>query len=435
MLKVTQFLEMIENGMIDKHQIPKRGGGVCCYVKDSAMVSSHELSNLNISTINAEILWLTLDHPRMNKICIANVYRPPQGNVQIFCDILEEQITFLKEKFNHEPEIFIMGDCNIDYLRPREANTKSLKWIEQSMGLKQLIKNTTRYSTIESCIDLIFTNCDKIKSSDIHDLNISDHQMISVTRKHLTKPNNSNSFIGRSYRNYNRNLFFERLNALQWNELYATNNPTTAWSILYKAILNVIDIMCPQKIFNIKKMRDPWVSDELLEVLYEKDRLLKKAKRTKLEADWIKAKNARNNANNIARNAKSNFIKENLEIHKNDSKSFWKSINTILPNKNNKKTNIINLADDNNNPIRNNAEASNFMNDFFVTIGPNLAKEWDKHLWTYQGIYSNNDIPDIITDEREVLKLCTDINTTKSSAIEGLNSKILRMHLYVYLDN
>ena len=76
---------------------PKKGAGVCCYVKDGAMVSSHELSNLNISTINAEILWLTLDHARMNKICIANVYRPPQGNVQIFCDILEEQITFIKE--------------------------------------------------------------------------------------------------------------------------------------------------------------------------------------------------------------------------------------------------------------------------------------------------------------------------------------------------
>ena len=180
---------------------PKKGGGVCCYVKDGAMVSSHELSNLNISTINAEILWLTLDHARMNKICIANVYRTPQGNVHIFCDILEEQITFIKENFNHEPEIFIMGDCNIDYLRPREVNTKSLKWIEQSMGLKQLIKNTTWYSTIESCIDLIFTNFDKIKCSDIHDLNISDHQMISVTRKHLTKPNNSNSFLGRSYRN------------------------------------------------------------------------------------------------------------------------------------------------------------------------------------------------------------------------------------------
>ena len=66
------------------------------------------------------------------------------------------------------------------------------------------------------------------------------------------------------------------------------------------------------------------------------------------------------------------------------------------------------------------------MNDFFVTVGPNLAKEWDKHLWTYQGIYSNNDMLDIITDEREVLKLCTEIKTTKSSAIEGLNSKILK---------
>ena len=78
----------------------------------------------------------------------------------------------------------------------------------------------------------------------------------------------------------------------------------------------------------------------------------------------------------------------------------------------------------------------NFINDFFVTIGPNLAKQWDNYLWTYRGNYSNNDMRDIITDEIEVLKLCAEINTTKSSAIEGLNSKILKdafTRLYIQL--
>ena len=87
------------------------------------------------------------------------------------------------------------------------------------------------------------------------------------------------------------------------------------------------------KNFSYKKKRDPWVTDELRKILYEKDRLLKRAKSTNNENNWIATKAARNEANIMTRNSKSSFIKENLEIHKNDSKAFWKNINTILPQK------------------------------------------------------------------------------------------------------
>ena len=33
-------------------------------------VSSHELYEMNMSTIDIEILWLIFDHPRMKKICL-----------------------------------------------------------------------------------------------------------------------------------------------------------------------------------------------------------------------------------------------------------------------------------------------------------------------------------------------------------------------------
>ena len=70
-------------------------------------------------------------------------------------------------------------------------------------------------------------------------------------------------------------------------------------------------------------MREHWITDELLEILFEKDRLLNKAKRSKKEDDWTEAKIARNEANIVIRNSKSDFIKNNLEFHKNDAKNFW----------------------------------------------------------------------------------------------------------------
>ena len=383
---------------------PKKGGGV----KNTVISNAYELAEFNMSTIDMEIQWITLVHPRMNNICIANLYRPPQGNIKKCCDQLENQMNAVKNKYTHEPEIFILGDYNIDFLKPRDPNTKLLKWIEQSTGLKQQIKFPTRYCTINSCIDLIFTNCQKINKVQIHNLNISDHQMISITRKHLTKPSISN-----------------------WNLFYNTRNPSIARSILYEIIENIVDYMCPQKQFNIKKMRDPWITDELLEILFEKDRLLLKAKHSQKEEDWATAKIARNEANILIRNSKSDFIQNNLELHRNDAKKNWKNLNVILPQKNSKKNKLINLKDEFDNPITNNTEASNFMNEFFVSIGPKLSKKWDQNQWSYYGVYSNNEIPEMTTNDIELRNVCLQIDITKSSAIPGLSSRILKDAFYV----
>ena len=250
--------------------------------------------------------------------------------------------------------------------------------------------------------------------------------MISITRKHLTKPSISNSFTGRSYKNYNKDLFQNLLINHDWNLYYNTRNPSIAWSFLHRTIENLIDNLCPQKQFNIRKMRDPWITDELLEILFEKDRLLLKANYSQKDEDWATAKIARNEANILIRNSKSNFIQNNLEVHRNDAKNFWKNLNVILPLKNSKKNNLINLKDKFDNPITNNTQASNFMNDFFVSIGPKLSKKWDQSQWSYHGIYSSNEISEMITNNIEVRKVCLQIDITKSSAITGLSSNILK---------
>ena len=80
----------------DKQSIsPKKGGGICIYVKNTVISNAYELADHTMSTIDIEIQWITLVHPRMNKICIANLYRPPEGNTQKFCDQLESQINLL----------------------------------------------------------------------------------------------------------------------------------------------------------------------------------------------------------------------------------------------------------------------------------------------------------------------------------------------------
>ena len=89
----------------------------------------------------------------------------------------------------------------------------------------------------------------------------------------------------------------------KWNQFYNCDNPSYGWQLLFNVITDIIDGMCPQRVFNITKKKErPMDNEELLEILYEKEILLNKAKRTKKDNDWIAAKLARNEANIMIRN-------------------------------------------------------------------------------------------------------------------------------------
>ena len=50
----------------------------------------------------------------------------------------------------------------------------------------------------------------------------------------------------------------------------------------------------------------------------------------------------------------------------------------------------------------------------------------------YKGVYSNNDIKDFRTSEMEVRKLCSDIDITKSSALDGINLSVLKDAFFMF---
>ena len=127
----------------------------------------------------------------------------------------------------------------------------------------------------------------------------------------------------------------------------------------------------------------------------------------------------------IVKNAKSEFIKENLNEHQNDSKKFWKTMSTILPTGKQKNTNKILLKDNMGNIIEDNKKAAGVMNDFFTSIGPNLAAN-HQDPWNYSGKIIENNIDDIRTNRIEISKLLKEININKSSAIPNLSSKVLK---------
>ena len=82
-------------------------------------------------------------------------------------------------------------------------------------------------------------------------VNLSDHEMVYVTRKHVKNIKHPSSFIGRSYVNYNEDLFVQALLNSDWEMFYNSANPNDAWSTMKTIILahNLLILCVPSRHF------------------------------------------------------------------------------------------------------------------------------------------------------------------------------------------
>ena len=245
----------------------------------------HNQCEMNVSCKDLEMQWISVTPKNIRPLLIVNVYRPPQGDYKKCCELLVE--AFGKADLKDNTEIYIMGDFNIDYTDTKSPPTKELSFTMKALGLTQVIKSPTRTqfrNGVEksSLLDMIFTNSDYVKTASTLNLNLSDHLAVLVTRKKVWVKSKKVNFKGRSYKNYNKEAFQDRLSELNWDNFYRLDNPNILWDAIRKAIITIIDPICPMKNFNVPEAREPWVTNEMIEAVRDKDNLLKKAKRNQI---------------------------------------------------------------------------------------------------------------------------------------------------------
>ena len=402
--------------------ITKKGGGVCMYLKSNLIYSEQKYCKLNSSSKDIESQWISLKIPNIREIVIINLYRPPQGNIKTFCDKLNDDLsTFNSSK---KIEFYLIGDFNINMLNKSSDEFKELCNVTNSFGLKQLINNVTRFSKNDNCLGNIFSNCDVINKSGTLDWNFSDHQAVYINRKKNREIKEKSKFTGRSYRNYNKENFQERLREFSWYNFFNIEDPDICWDILYERIIFVLDDICPEKEFNINVYREPWMNKDIMEKIIDKDKALKKAKNSNKKEDWDIAKYLRNSTGKFVEEAKINYMNDNLESSYRDPKQFWRNIFSILPSKKQKQKSKIHLKNSDN-TIMEDSLVADYINDFFTNIGPDLAKNLNDD-WEYFGNEFDNEVQDIKINKMEVINFIKEIDLTKSSGLNKISSQCLK---------
>ena len=411
----------------DPTQGLKRGGGLACYIKEGINYSDTKYSHLNKACPDVEMLWLSISLANVRPLVIVSIYRPPQGRYKCCCELVNEM--FERANLKDNTDVFLIGDFNIDFSDRKTSEFRELDFTTQSLGLKQLITTPTRYSfrngvAKNSKIDLIFSNSDFIAHTSTLDLNIGDHLAVLVTCKKTAVKHEKVEFRGRSYRNYVREEFQNKLVNENWEPYYECNDSDVLWDIMQTKILDENNTMCPMKSFKVNERREVWITNEALEAIKDKDNAMKRAKRTGFQEDWDIARRERNRVGREIENLRVNYLKQQQTDHKDDPKKFWKSVSTVIPNQKSNSGTIwlketVQSAD-----IPSN-QAATYINKFFTEVGSSLARN-HRSAWRYFGETIQDSIEGITTDVDEVNKLCRDINTMKSSGIDEISSRVCK---------
>ena len=140
---------------------------------------------------------------------------------------------------------------------------------------KQLINTPTRETkSSSSLIDHIWTNSSgKVSQSGVIESGVSDHFIIfctrKITREHIGKHNNINI---RSLKNYDQDTFRENLRGTDWSPVTSSFDSNVIWEIFSTIFNQKIDEVAPPKESRIKNRTEPWINNEILKLMHERDK-------------------------------------------------------------------------------------------------------------------------------------------------------------------
>ena len=300
----------------------RNGGGVCVFVKSNLTTNVRK----DLMTDDMESIWFEIQQPKSKPIIVGVLYRPPDQHD--FCDKFEQVF----HKLPTDGECVILGDINICYKRKISVLFKKYSAILKLFNFKQLIKSPTRTTdTVSSIIDHILCNTsEKISQSGVIPCGLSDHDLIFCTRKTVKQTYNCHKTVRiRPLKHYNCDVFKEKLSEVDWNPIFTTDDVNEAWSYFKTKFLLILDSLVPLKEIRIKHSSEEWMTQEILDKMKERDYWLQKHRQERHSNYFEKYKMCRNIVTKLTRNAKQNYMTEQIEKDKGDSKKIWNHLKNL----------------------------------------------------------------------------------------------------------
>ena len=418
-------------------------GGTGFYIKKSLNFILRDDLKFNAPG-DFESTFIELIFPQKRNMVIGCIYRHPTSNIPISI-FNKNYIEPLLEKISLENKICsIMGDFNIDLLKIN-SNTDANSFYTNmtSHFFAPFILQPTRLVS-KTLIDNIFINSIEYPSySGNLTIQLSDHlfqfTILEGFYKELT-PKKQNLY-SRNFKCFNEREFIEILDNTNWIPIIAIdlNDPNISLNNFYHHINYLLDELAPYKKLTkreIKLKSKPWINNNILTKMQERDKLLKKycnlkdKNSTHAQNIYNQYKTIRNNATYLKRQSKINFYKDYFEKNKNKSSMLWKGIRAIV-NINNSSKKDIKLINDKGKNVSDPKIIAELFNDYFINIGPNIDNKINKakhHYKEYMSkVFVNESFFLTPVTSSEVFNIIQAFDMNKSLGLNSLPIYILKI--------
>lgn len=422
----------IENYNLLRNDRDRNGGGVAAYVNKKVSLSQKIRNDLMPSEL--ELLVLELKHSKARPILLLIWYRPPESKMDKF-DFMEH-VLHTAEKENKD--IILIGDINCDILKPC-CYTKKMQDISDNYHLQQLIKDPTRITENSSTlIDHIYTsNVNRVSSTGVHHTGISDHSLVYISwGKEIKERNNVHNYrTSRKYKNFNAIDFINDLEKIEWSNVIKTNDVNDALGEFESLFAPICNKHAPLKRKRVRKFKSPWLTDEIMCTMHERDRIKKKAIKTSSSLLWQQYKTLRNKVNLDIKKSKRSFLSTRINSAKKKSKIVWDTLRHVVPGKS--KNNEINCIKSDSGEHTQPKDIANVLNYHFANVGPNLAS---KIIDSIENVSVLNDFNnDAHNDQNNnlfrckpvsedyVLKHIKSLSDKKATGLDNMPAKLLKI--------
>ncbi len=357
-----KFLKRERNGANNN-----KGGGVGFFIKKDI---EYEVIPTSFIDRKFESLGVSLTK---TKTKVVVVYRPPNGDIEVFLKEVEELASNNPEG-KETKTLFIGGDMNIDLLKQEHTHTDRFNDTLQRISLANVVNGVTRQSEYSSTqLDTIISSNTSTKGYRVL-TDISDHLGVAAEIPWHKKTEKTNTKWARALNMENLLKIKEALNKVKWDR--SEKEPKV--NILQKEIKGKLNEFAPKRPLKNNNInlqpKKAWMTKEILALRTEKERKHKTAINSKKSSDHNVFVKARREYNKKIREAKKSFIEQKLKNIGGNSREIWNLMNWIL-NKKGKENETITKLICNGKELTDIKEIANELNTFFINVGPKIAEK------------------------------------------------------------
>ena len=283
----------------------KRGGGVCLFIK-----KQYKFRKINIPNVcdMPEMLWVEIEVGK-SKVAVGTLYKPPK----IPCTAFRQAYDSLIHIYSKYEHTILAGDFNVNLFKNDSYASRVLAdSVIEPFSLTQMVTSATRITDkSKTLIDLILvTRSENVLYTGVCDApGISDH-CFTYCAYNLKRVKFKPYVVKRrDFRNFDKVAFHQSIELEPWENILCVDSVDDKVTVLENQINNCLDKFAPYKSFVVSnKSATPWITDEILEKMDERDGCKDTFNKTGENKYWEAYKYLRNKVTAMMRASQKRFL-------------------------------------------------------------------------------------------------------------------------------